>query len=232
MTASALIFIFSTALPQAKKDSIPSSIQSVYYRYMSRVGGAANLYNGAEYEGSYPGILGSPFNENPFQKGNIFYEGILYYDIPIAMDLVRNEVLTKSYQQFSIRLDKNKVDYFILNNHTYVHLRNDTVSKNILPDDIYELIFNKKVQLYAKRWKAVEKSVYEQNKDTIVSHTAYFVYKDKTYFPISSTKVLTKIFHEEKNAITAFWKEKHLKFKKAPETFIVETLNYWSELKK
>jgi len=53
-----------------------------YQSYMSSIGGASHLYNGPEYTGSYPGVIGHPFfSSDSFQRGFISYDHVLYLNV-------------------------------------------------------------------------------------------------------------------------------------------------------
>lgn len=229
------LFVSTCSFSQsANYDSIPPSLDSLYQQYMSRMGGSAHLYNGAEYEGAYRNTLGTPFwNNNDFQRGSIMYEGIVYDNVPIAFDLIRNEVLTQSFQEVIIRLESTKLNAFRLNGHTFISVHNDTTRFNPLPDDIYDLLLNSQtIKVFAKRTKNTRRSFRSENKDTIVSRVRYYIKYGNTNYPVGSTKDLTRIFPESKNRLTAFWKENHLRFKKDPEPFIIQTVRFWLQEKK
>lgn len=229
-----VLCISITAFSQpANRDSLTGPLQSMYNAYMTGVGGAANLYQGAEYEGSYPLVLGSPFwNDRGFERGTVSYDGIAYYNVPLAYDLVRNEVVIKGFQQLSQRVERAKLDSFTLSGHTYVHLRTDTANRNSLPDDLYDRLYNGSIQVYAKRTKQIVRSFHAEAQDTIISRTSYFLHKDNAYYPVSDQASLLAVFHQEKSGLKTFWKEARLSFKKDPELFIIQTVNHWSGLKK
>lgn len=236
VTASLVFLLLFTACfaQYDTVDSLPSFLQPVYHQYMTRVGGSANLYNGAEYEGSYRNILGSPFwGEKGFEDGTVVYEGIVYYHVPLAYDLIRNELVTKSFQQASIRLETSKLNAFLLGGHSFIIIRNDTTASNPLPDDIYELLFNDPaIQVLAKQTKHTRRPLHAEDQDTIVSHTSCYIRYRNTNYPVDATKDLVHIFQEPKNFFAAFWKQNHLNFKKDPETFIIQTTQFWLEQKK
>ncbi len=198
----------------------------MYIQYMNRIGGSASLYNGPEYEGAYPRVLGSPFwNATDFAKGSVGYEGINYHDVLMAYDVVRNELVIKGFQGLSLRLEKAKVDYFILSGHSFIHL-NDSAGKNSLPDDFYDLLYDGDVQAYAKRLKRISPSLHAEGLDSITTNAMYFLHQRDRYYTINSEKDMLKIFSNEKDTLQKLWKEKGLNFKKDPDLFIKETLIY------
>jgi hypothetical protein len=228
------LFLTNSSWAQnAGQDTILNFPTAIYREYLAGVGGAANLYSGAEYEGVYSFVLGTPFwNSNGFQKGTLCYEGVLYRDVQLAYDLVRNELLTHSLQGQRLRLEKVKLNYFVLTDHTYVHLLPDTTSKNPIPDDIYDVLYNDKIKVYAKRTKVITRGLHAEEKDSFTTRTLYFLFKDNTYYPITREKDLLKIFPDDKRQFKSFWAENRLSFKREPEAFIIQTVSHWSQLKK
>ena len=64
-----------------------SAIQNVISLYSKTLQANTHLYNGAEYI-DHPGVMGSPFwKATTLQVGSIFYDGVLYPDIPLAYDI-------------------------------------------------------------------------------------------------------------------------------------------------
>ncbi|MGZ3939881.1 MAG: hypothetical protein ACXVLT_14925 [Flavisolibacter sp.] len=226
---------FSNSFSQYRScDSLPGFSNTLYRQYFDHIGAAAHLYNGAEYEGSYIGTLGNPFwNSSQFQTGSVSYDGVVYYDVPLAFDLVRKEILTKTLQPAIIRLETSKVQCFCINQHRFVVISNDTTAVNPLPDDIYDLALDKPpVRLLIKRSKEIRHSLYVDNKDSIVALNKYFIqYGNRNYF-IKNSRQLLEIFYRDKKGFRALWKQEQLNFKKDPEAFIIQSLQFWIEQRK
>lgn len=222
------LFSFS----QTTGDTLRPAVAAVYQRYLQEVGGAANLYSGSEYEGSYPMVLGSPFLDDAgFQKSELCYEGVTYPALPLAYDLVRNEVLTKSYQQLSIKLEPAKICGFRFGAHRYVHLGN-VPGENGLPDDFYELLYDGESRLYAKRTRVIVRALHAESQDRIVEQIQYFLEKGNRFFRLTEANDLLAAFPGEKKALKSFWKTQGLDFKRSPQTFILQTLTQWAPPKK
>lgn len=229
------VILVSVQLHAQQQESDTASKQGynhIYQLYMNQIGGAALLYKGAEYEGSYPLIAGTPFSgDGGFRNGSLCYEDVLYESIPIAYDLVRNEVLIKGFQTFTIKLDKGKVCGFVADGHRYVHLFNSTNAADELPDDFYEVLYEGKVRAYAKHAKQIVRALHADAQDRFVEQVSYFVWKQGQYHRIDREKDLLNLFPEDKSKLKAFWKERHLNFGKAPGAFIQQTLSYWNQIK-
>lgn len=230
----AFLSLFGLSFSQTPKPDSVSALpfEAMYSQYMNRIGGAAVLYSGAEYEGAYPRILGSPFwKSNDFEKGAVCYEDIVYRDVQMAYDLVRNELVIKGFRGLNQRLEKAKVKNFEIAGSRFIHLGDSTRNES-LPDDYYHLLFDGAVRAYAKRGKYVSRAFAVESLDSIASTTAYFLQRGEAYFRIEDDKDLLTVFRSEKDALKRFWKERKLNFKKEPETFLTQTLDYWERTKK
>jgi hypothetical protein len=228
-----IIFSFICSLSQAQEIKVSDTTTPAIYRsYMATVGAGTNLYNGSEYTAYYPSSAGTPFWDTlGFQKGTVGYEGIVYRSVPIAYDLVSNEVLIRDQKQVIIKLDPAKIDFFQVGNHVFIKFNGDDYSKNTLPVDIYDLLYNGSMKVYVKRKKTVSRNANAEGRFAILSYNAYFVYKDSAYYNISGKNDLLKLFRDKDDAIRTFWKQNKLSYKNDPERMITQTVNYYAGLK-
>lgn len=212
---------------KAQTDSLMLS-QPIYKMYAAQIGGAAFVYNGAEYEGAFPNVLGTPFwNGADFRKGAIGYNGVLYPDVLMAYDLVRGEVVIKGFQQLSLRLEKSRINFFLLDGHRFVQL----MGNNEMPDDFYDLLYAGTTNLFARRTKRIGKALQADQRDSIVSNNEYYWQQNDVIFPVNTEGDLRKHLGEKHKAVERFWKEAGLRFKKDPETFLIQTIRFWETQK-
>ena len=224
-------FIFSSSFAQDNK--VPdTSAPPIYRSYMVAVGAGSNLYNGSEYTAYYASTTGTPFWDTAgFQKGTVSYEGVVYHGVPVAYDLVSNEVLIRDTRQVIIKLDPAKIDFFQVGKHLFIKFNGDFYSHNTLPVDIYDLLYNGNMKVYVKRKKQVSRNINADGRYAFINFNAYFVYKDSAYHSISGKNDLLKLFRDKDDAIKAFWKQNNLNYKKDPERMITQTVSYYAGLK-
>ncbi|MGB8192152.1 MAG: hypothetical protein WCF67_09550 [Chitinophagaceae bacterium] len=231
------VFIFSIITlalfaQEMKPAASDTAANPVYKMYMSSIGGAANLFNGTEYTAVYPLTNGTPFwNSAGFQTGIISYEGVVYKDISIAYDLVTNEVIIKGHRQLITKLDASKINFFLLSDHLFVRLSGETESKNRLPEDFYDLVYNGPVKVYVKRKKQAERSFNAEDPYRFAAYNAYFIYKDSSYRQVMGKNALLDVFRDKSDAIRAFWKQGNLNFKAGLEDAVIQTAKYYANLK-
>ncbi|HYF29677.1 MAG TPA: hypothetical protein VD993_01010 [Chitinophagaceae bacterium] len=228
------IFLLSliAASSHAQTGPIDSTADPVYKMYMTSVGGASNLFNGTEYTAYYPSTRGTPFWDTAgFKTGTLSYGGVVYKDIPIAYDLVSNEVLIRGYRQLVIKLDPARIDFFRVAGHLFVKFNGDANSRNLIPVDIYDMVYNGATKVYVKRRKQVARNIGEDGRYPFLTYNAFFVYKDGMYHDVSKRNDLLAIFKDKSDAIKTFWKQEKLNFKTGAERMIAETAAYYDRIK-
>ena len=93
------------------------------------------MYNGIEYVFIYRAVSGFPFFlTDTFEKNNIVYDGTLYKEVPLAYDIVSNEVVTQTPDNYYIQLIPEKINSFSIKNHLFIQLTStDVENTNLTP---------------------------------------------------------------------------------------------------
>ena len=116
---------------QTEKYSHQLTIKNTVSRYYKSLGEQSGIYHGPAYIG-YPYQLsnGHQFFESPnLTQGTIFYNGMLYQDIPMWYDLVKDEVVVQNIDSLSmISLHNERIDYFSLLGHYFIKISQDSSS--------------------------------------------------------------------------------------------------------
>jgi hypothetical protein len=109
------------------------------------IGAQAPLYNGIEHI-MYPRMTGHPyFDQEGMQYGSIVYEGILYRNIPMLYDLVRDQPIVFNREGYMLGLSREKVKEFSLSGHRFIHT----------PSGFYDLLCSGTITILAKRTKSI-----------------------------------------------------------------------------
>ncbi len=209
------------------------SVDNTINFYISSLGESTHLYNGAEYSYSYHGVTGHPFFETDQRvKGNVFYDGTLYTDIPISYDLTRDEVLMDNKAQgFDLRLVTDKIKSFTILNHVFVRLVRDTINKGgIEATGFYDLLFNGRIKVLAKRRKKIEQAFKAEEAPRFIQYNEYFVLKNDEYHKVDSKRSLLDVFGDQKDKLKKYLKKNKLNYKKNPENTIVKAADYYGQL--
>jgi hypothetical protein len=210
---------------QSLTDSLSSSVIGEWY--LQSVKGGAALYNGPEYTGSYPGTKGSPFfMEDAYSKGMVAYDGTVYREVPLAYDLVSNELAIKGYQDLALTLNFSKIDSFQIGEHLFVHFIPDSTQHGAPPEDLYEIWYGGPVIVLVKRIKKVLHGTTAEEPLHFGSYNTYYLRGKNSWSRIENKQALLEAFPDRKAELTSFWKQRHLNLRKNTEETIIQTLQY------
>lgn len=198
--------------------------------YTGSMGSYKSLYNGTEYIGSYPGTTGNPYFEwDTLQPAFIQYTGVQYQNIGLKYDLVSQEVVLRGRQNLLLSLVTEKIAYFSINGHLFLHMLNDS-STGLPQAGYYEVLYGGRTTVLALRKKQVERAPNVADLNIFRQYNQYFVKKASLYHPVDSEKSLLNLF-ELGSALKKQLRENKLRFKKAPEQSIIKAVTYYDQLK-
>ncbi|MES1225699.1 MAG: hypothetical protein ABUT20_60030 [Bacteroidota bacterium] len=228
-----LLLAFSKeTIAQFSVDSNASSNAiTAYYRSL---GDQSPIYNGSEYIESDIVLQEGHvyFQTNIFEKGSIFFDGMLFQDVFLLYDIVKDQVILQHYSKISkINLPPEKIEYFTLNEHRFVHLAADP--SGLIRDGFYESLYSGKTMLFAKRTKKirVEQSNYQIN-NLISQHSERYVKKDGVYYQIKNLHAFLNIFKTNKKEIQQYLNKNKIKYKTDPEAAMIQALGYYDRATK
>lgn len=230
-----LLYAFQAKAQAANTDSTynDQSVRSAIDYYMTGMGKRMNLYSGSEYIFHSNGISGHPFFESDHLiRSEIEYDGIVYYGIPLSYDLVQDRIFTTdSSMNFNIQLFNDRVTYFFMSGHHFVRVMQDSGKSSITGSGFYDLLYEGKIDVYAKRTKAAERGFKNEDPMRFVSYTDYFVMKNGELIKVDSKGSLFGAFRDQKDLVKKYYRKTDLNFKKDPENAIVKTTAYYAQLK-
>jgi len=235
--AFTLLFVFQFLLPNlsnaqvkpeiSSEQLIVSNAASVYFNSLNEQSG---IYRGVEYTG-FPYKLnnGHQYFETQFPvKGSVYYDGILYNDIPMWYDLVKNQIIVQYIDEFSeIKLHNELVDYFSIYDHHFVHLGRDKIGNNVLSDGFYDLVYVGRTQVLVKRSKETLKEVSTGFALTILKQkNEFYLIKEGVYLPVKTQSSVLNALGSKQKEIQEFLRKSNVKFRKDPENAIVRMVRY------
>ncbi|HKP31669.1 MAG TPA: hypothetical protein VJT83_03045, partial [Chitinophagaceae bacterium] len=152
--------VFSSEIyaQQSSTDSAARAamIKSAVDIYKNAVAENSSLYNGTEYIGYVARPAGHPFFETQkMELANVYYDGVLFRDIPILYDLVNDQIIIDNYAKTQrIILNSEKVTFFEVGGHFFIRPQTDTATGNA-PGGFYERLYNGKTKVLVKRKKQI-----------------------------------------------------------------------------
>jgi hypothetical protein len=207
---------------QTEKKSQQLAIKNTVSRYYKSLGEQSGIYRGPGYIG-YPYELsnGHQFFESPnFAKGTIFYDGMLYQNISMWYDLVKDQVVVQTIDSLSlIDLHTERIDYFSLMGHYF---------KKIIQDSSSSL----STEVLVRRFKSTLEDVSPEGIFTKILKQKNEIYlkKEGKYFSVLSSGSVLKALGNKQKEILSHLKKNAIKFKKDPEKAIVMMVSYYDQL--
>jgi hypothetical protein len=222
------------AICQGRLDSSDTLLlQNAVRFFYQTIGDNSLLYNGKEYL-PYPFTMeGQPYlDSDQMQTGSVTYEGILYPDIPVLYDLFRDLLVTKHYNPvFRISLLTEKVDSFTIASHHFIRLAPDSVLRKQIAPGFYELLYNGKTSVLAKRKKVVEQTTtVEKIKRSFLVKDSYFIKVNGNYYLVKSRAGLLDAFSGMRKEISKYLKRKTLRYRDEKEAALVAAAKHYDEL--
>lgn len=229
-----LIFSVPVAAQQAKPlaaTDLPPTLKPAIQHYQMVLGKTTQLYNGAEYIRPFPLAKGSPFlDSGDLQQGAIYFDGVFYPDVPIAYDLVNQEVITPGYQQINIRLVPEKIGYFYIGNRLFIPTQTESVTHNKSTTGYYEVLYHQGIRVLAHYEKRLKQSSGTESPQTFIQYTTYYLLKDNSLQSINNERTLVAALANHKEEVKHFLRTNQLNFKKAPAETIVKTVAFYTQL--
>lgn len=202
--------------------------------YTRSLGEQSGIYRGSGYIG-YPYEIkdGHPFFESyEVTKGSVYYDGMLYQDIPLWYDLLKNQVVIQYIDNFSkISLHNEKIEYFSLFNHVFVNITKDT--SNTLLSGFYDRVYQKETEVLVKRSKSSVQHVTPEGIFLMMLKQKDQIYlkKEGRYYFVDSPGTVLKALGSNQKEIQAYLKKNKIRFRKNPEKATVMMVSFYDKLK-
>jgi hypothetical protein len=127
-----------------------------------------------------------------------------------------------------ICLIKQKLKYFNLFNHTFIHVEPDS-GNTVITDDFYDQVYKGKTEVYIKRQKILyeDPSTYARS---FIQNDKYFIYKNNIWHQVSSQGDILSLFKEHKKEIAKYLRQNKIKYKKDHERAMIKMAEYYDNL--
>ncbi len=198
--------------------------------YAEQLNSGARIYNGKMYRPFLNLDNGDHtlFQSNEYSRGSITYEGRIYKDLNLMYDLFRDQLVLLNYDKVGgIVIWPQYVDSFSIHQHKFIHIKPDSSPHTGFPPGYYDLIYDGRTRLLAKRTKTISETADEYKvKKNISEKSKYYILKDSAYTQVKSKKDLLKLLHRTQNENQNYIKKEHLNFKKNFEDSMVRLLSH------
>lgn len=206
--------------PATDSSQLAVAAAGLAQHYAAGRGNESRLYNGVEYLHYAKRYLqGHPFFDSAeAQPATVHYDGATYRDVLLRYDLVRDQLVIKApLGALLLRLVNEKVTYFTLAGHSFVHLRVDSAGR---ADDLpvrtgfYDLLVDGRTQLLASRRKEIqERSTLDGMEGEINEKNDYFLAQGGRYYQVGNVNSVLALFPERKAALRKYSRAQKLRFR-------------------
>jgi hypothetical protein len=212
--------------------SVSNAIK-VYHQFLTPESG---LYNGIEYPAyEFPFTEGHQFFEiNQLVNGSVEYDGMLYKNVPMQLDLITEHVIINSPEGgYRIQLINERISRFTLLSHTFIRIVKDSANSNVISTGFYDQLYAGDVSILKKeRKKIIENtSIISGVTRTVLQDNFYYLEKAGKYYSIKSKSSLMEVLQDKQKEIKQFVRKNKLKFRKNTDDVIVQVARYYDSLK-
>ena len=204
--------------------------------FTASLASGAPIYNGKVYYPHPKFIEGGHafFLSSGYQTGTVTYEGYVYRNVVLMYDIIRGELLLQYFDKVTgIVLDPEKVDAFSFPGHNYINIKEAEAKKNNISTGYYEILYQGKTALLAKRYKTVTENLSQAGVERSVSqHNRYYLLKDSVYTLLKDKKSLTKLLKSTQSQNQQYIKNNQLNFRKDKENAMISLVQYHDSITK
>ena len=225
-------FLFSSKAQQAFADTAfhETAVNNAINQYHRSRGEQSALYNGVQHIGYSPLIEGHAYYESQeWKKGWINYNGVVYTNVLLKYDLLKDEVVIQYFDGFhAVSLLSEYVKQFYLPGHTFVRIERDSISK--LPSGFYEKLNAGAISTFIKKTKNIKEDIESrQIKRSFIDVDFYYALKNGIYYPINNQRSMLNLVGNKQKEIKKYLRKNKIKFRKTPELAIVKIAEYYNQ---
>ena len=194
--------------------------------YMRIAGSQAVLFYGIEQMG-HPRVLNHPFLvDEQYTQGRLSFNGIVYPEVMLRLDLNRDELVILSPDFRHIVLSPENVDFVELHGRHIIYFRHDNLPGSP-PTGYYLLLHSGEIKVLKRKTAAL--MVVQHEMDFVLS-SRIFLYKDGVYHTIRNRRGLLRVLYPYRRELRQFISANRLRFRHNAEGFITQVVREYEKL--
>jgi len=158
------------------------------------------------------------FNDKKLKEGTVSFNQQVYYNIPLMYDVYADALIiniTSKYDSYLLVIDKEKVDYFVLDGITF----NKVKGKGYFQ----VLTKNATSTLYKQHAKKVKTRFVEFKKlSRFIPINSFHVLKDTTLVKVDTKSDWIKAYPALKSSLQLFFRTNKTLLKNDPDSFMIQ----------
>jgi hypothetical protein len=201
-------------------DSLPTgpAYSNALREYHSYLNPEPALYRGSQYV-EYGFLLqeGHPyFGEDRMRIGTVWYDGILYENLHLLYDEVKDQVVIPDPDRvFKIFLINDEVDGFTIENHRFIRL-SDSLNPSQPRNGFYEQLYKGRISLLKKEIKLITEDLTNSQEGIrryISINISYYIKRGEAYHSVNSKRSLLYALKDKAKEARKFIRKNHLKIR-------------------
>ena len=236
------VFLYALPLFVTSQDNTPVNDSLAIARaigmYHKSMNPESGLYDGSEYPYTayYPVAPADSdpfFINSTFDTGAVFYQGMLYENVPLLFDIIQGDVLVRDPSKLNIiRLHKENVEWFRLHGHTFLRLEKDSSSTHPVKTGFYTPLHRGSTSLYLFPSKQIKESSSASGglKTYADENDEYLINKGNDYFKVKDKKSVLRVLGDRRKEIGQFIKKNKLKLRQDPYNNLPKVVAYYDTL--
>ncbi|MEO5891370.1 MAG: hypothetical protein ABIQ31_14045 [Ferruginibacter sp.] len=216
-----------------QSDSIfyQSAVYNALAFYQQSAGDQSRLFNGREYKPyRISFVKGHPFFiSERFAEGSIIYEDVLYENVQILYDEVKELVIVET--GVSIEMIPQRIGQFTIAGHTFVKLLKDSLN-NTLTGGFYERLYKGKIEVYKKEKKTISEDLSDTEgvRGIVTTKKYYYIRKCERFYLVKNKNSMYEVLKDRKSEIQRFIKSQGLDFRNDTDNTLAQVAGYYDQL--
>ncbi|HEY1112882.1 MAG TPA: hypothetical protein VGE66_04955 [Chitinophagaceae bacterium] len=204
-------------------------VEAAVASYHLALGPQAGLYNGVEHMRYLPTIEGLPyFVVDDWQSATIRYDDVLYRDVPVRYDLVKDALIVSHPDGFrNFYLFSPRVDSFTIGAAHFVYLVQDS-AKGAPAPGFYQVLARGPMTVLARRSRKIEERLQERNL-YFMNTDRFYILKDGVYHSPRNEGDLLELVGDRRKEARQLLKQRALRFRKFPEQAILTVAGFYNQ---
>jgi hypothetical protein len=221
-------------LNRADSSFYQSTVSEALDLYHQSAGDQSGLYNGPMYSG-YPFRFesGTPFfGSGRLDTGSVFYDGILYLQVPLLYEDLKDLLIINDNGYF-IQLKNKLVKEFSLPGHYFVRLGENDITTKGINTGFYEVLNQDSIAVLKKTVKKILDDLASDNvvQKQISQSVHYYIKTATAVYEINNERDILAIFPEKKKEIQQFVKKNKLNFNEDKGNTIIKIVVYYEQIR-
>ena len=229
-TSFAVLAFGGAAAAQTASDTDESYTAAIRFYHQS-LSPESGLYNGIEYI-DYARTLqeGTPFFDPvPFGSGSVVYNNMLYENVSIAFDIVKEVVaIYDAAHHYKLILTSKGISRFTTSGHSFIHLTKDSAAAKDMSEGFYEILYDGETKVLKRQTRSVQErlSANGLSEKYILGSSNYFVLKDNVYHGVNNKSALLSLLQNKKE-LPRWMKKNKLSFSRDKDAALAQSAAWY-----